>query len=53
VAKVKNGEKLNVAAPMTGTSEYVMTSFMLNYYGISYDTIKQNGGKVIQAFTAI
>jgi hypothetical protein len=49
VAKVKNGEKLNVAAPMTGTSEYVMTSFMLNYYGISYDTIKQNGGKVIQA----
>lgn len=49
VAKVKKGEKVNVAAPMTGTSEYVMTSFVLQYYGISYDKIKQNGGKVIQA----
>ncbi len=49
VAKVKKGDKLNVAAPMTGTSEYVMTSFVLQHYGISYDKIKQNGGKVIQA----
>ncbi|MEW6549555.1 MAG: TAXI family TRAP transporter solute-binding subunit [Spirochaetota bacterium] len=49
VEKVKKGEKLKVAAPMTGTSEYVMTSFVLQYYGISYDKIKQNGGKVIQA----
>lgn len=49
IEKVKKGEKLNVAAPMTGTSEYVMTSFVLQHYGISYDKIKQNGGKVIQA----
>lgn len=49
VAKVKNGEKLKVAAPMTGTSEYVMTSFIMQYYGISYDRITKNGGKVIQA----
>ncbi len=49
VEKVKKGEKLNVAAPMTGTSEFVMTSFVLQHYGISYDRIKQNGGKVIQA----
>ncbi len=49
VAKVKRGEKLKVAAPMTGTSEYVMTSFVLDYYGISYDRINKNGGKVIQA----
>lgn len=49
VEKVKKGEKLKVAAPMTGTSEFVMTSFVLARYGISYDKIKQNGGKVIQA----
>ncbi len=49
VEKVKAGEKLNVAAPMTGTSEFVMTSFILDHYGISYDKIKANGGKVIQA----
>jgi TRAP transporter TAXI family solute receptor len=49
VEKVKKGEKLKVAAPMTGTSEFVMTSFVLQYYGISYDRIRQNGGKVIQA----
>ncbi|MEN6600292.1 MAG: TAXI family TRAP transporter solute-binding subunit [Rectinema sp.] len=49
VAKVKRGEKIRIAAPMTGTSEYVMTSFVLQYYGISYDKIKQNGGTVIQA----
>jgi len=46
---VKRGEKINIAAPMTGTSEYVMTSFVLQYYGISYDRIKQNGGRVVQA----
>lgn len=49
VAKVKRGEKVKVAAPMTGTSEYVMTSFVLQYYGLSYDKIKQAGGTVIQA----
>lgn len=49
VDKIKKGEKIKIAAPMTGTSDYVMTSFVLAYYGISYDTIKQNGGTVIQA----
>jgi TRAP transporter TAXI family solute receptor len=49
VAKVKKGEKVKVAAPMTGTSEYVMTSFVLQYYGLSYDKIKQSGGTVVQA----
>ena len=49
VDKVKKGERIKIAAPMTGTSEFVMTSFVLAYYGISYDTIKQNGGTVIQA----
>ncbi|HCO49355.1 MAG TPA: TRAP transporter substrate-binding protein [Spirochaetaceae bacterium] len=49
VAKVKRGEKVKVAAPMTGTSEYVMTSFVLQHYGLSYDKIKQAGGTVVQA----
>lgn len=49
VAKVKKGQKVKVAAPMTGTSEYVMWSFVLEHYGISYDKIKKNGGTVVQA----
>ncbi len=49
VAKIKKGEKLRVAAPMTGTSEFVMTSFVLDHYGVSYDMIKKNGGTVVQA----
>ena len=49
VEKVKRGEKVKVAAPMTGTSEFVMTGFVLAHYGLSYDIIKKNGGTVIQA----
>jgi hypothetical protein len=49
IDKIKKGEKVKVAAPMTGTSDYVMTSFVLQYYGVSYDAIKANGGTVIQA----
>jgi len=49
VDKIKKGEKLKVAAPMTGTSEYVMTSFVLEHFGVSYDLIKKNGGTVVQA----
>lgn len=49
VAKIKNGEKLKVVAPMTGTSEFVMSTFVLKFYGVSYDKIKENGGTVIQA----
>ncbi|HRZ66260.1 MAG TPA: TAXI family TRAP transporter solute-binding subunit [Spirochaetia bacterium] len=49
VNKIKKGEKLKVAAPMTGTSEFVLTSFVLEHYGVSYDRIKKNGGTVVQA----
>jgi len=49
VAKIKAGEKVKLAAPMTGTSDFVMTSFVLQYYGVSYDMIKANGGTVMQA----
>jgi TRAP transporter TAXI family solute receptor len=49
IAKIKAGEKVKVAAPMTGTSDFVMTSFLLGYYGVSYDMIKANGGTVMQA----
>jgi hypothetical protein len=49
VAKIKAGERVKVAAPMTGTSDFVMTSFVLQYYGVSYDMIKANGGTVMQA----
>ncbi|MDX9983553.1 hypothetical protein SDC9_48453 [bioreactor metagenome] len=49
-AKIKAGEKLNVAAPMPGTSERALTTFILeNYYGISYEQIEKNGGKLFQA----
>jgi hypothetical protein len=49
IAKIKAGERVKVAAPMTGTSDFVMTSFVLQYYGVSYDMIKANGGTVMQA----
>ncbi len=47
--KIKNGEKLKVAGPMTGTSEYVLIGNVLAYYGASYDMIKKNGGTFTQA----
>lgn len=47
--KIKNGEKLKVAGPMTGTSEYVLIGEVLAYYGVSYDMIKKNGGSFVQA----
>jgi hypothetical protein len=49
IAKIKAGERVKLAAPMTGTSDFVMTSFVLQYYGVSYDMIKANGGTVMQA----
>lgn len=49
VAKVKKGQKVKVAAPMAGTSELVMWSFVLDHYGVSFDKIKKNGGTVVQA----
>lgn len=47
--KIKNGEKLKVAGPMTGTSEFVLIGNVLEYYGVSFDMIKKNGGTFIQA----
>lgn len=50
VAKVKAGEKVNLAGPMVGTSERMLTSLLFeNYYGISYEQIEKNGGRVIYA----
>lgn len=49
VAKVKAGEKVNLAGPMVGTSERALTSFIFQYYGISYEQIEKNGGRVIYA----
>ncbi|MDD3903273.1 MAG: TAXI family TRAP transporter solute-binding subunit [Sphaerochaeta sp.] len=49
VAKVKAGEKINLAAPMTGTSERALTGFLFEHYGISYEQIEKNGGRVIYA----
>ncbi|PKL07626.1 MAG: TRAP transporter substrate-binding protein [Spirochaetae bacterium HGW-Spirochaetae-7] len=49
IAKIKAGEKVKIAAPMTGTSDFVMTSFVLKFYGVTYDMIKANGGTVMQA----
>ena len=47
--KIKNGEKLKVAGPMTGTSEFVLIGNVLAYYGVSFDMIKKNGGTFTQA----
>ena len=47
--KIKNGEKLKVAGPMTGTSEFVLIGNVLAYYGASFDMIKKNGGSFTQA----
>ncbi|MDX9938663.1 MAG: TAXI family TRAP transporter solute-binding subunit [Sphaerochaetaceae bacterium] len=50
VAKVKAGEKVNLAGPMVGTSERALTGLLFeNYYGISYEQIEKNGGRVIYA----
>ncbi|MDC7245924.1 MAG: TAXI family TRAP transporter solute-binding subunit [Sphaerochaetaceae bacterium] len=49
VEKVKAGEKINLAGPMVGTSERALTSFLFDYYGISYEQIEKNGGRVIYA----
>jgi TRAP transporter TAXI family solute receptor len=50
VEKVKAGEKVNLAGPMVGTSERALTSLLFeNYYGISYEQIEANGGRVIYA----
>ena len=47
--KVKRGEKVKVAAPMNGSSDFVMATIVLEFYGISLDMIQKNGGTVVQA----
>lgn len=49
VQKVKDGEKLNIGAPMSGTSERALTELLLEYYDISFEQISENGGRVITA----
>jgi len=49
VAKVKAGEKVNLAGPMIGTSERALTGLLFEHYGISYEQIEKNGGRVIYA----
>jgi TRAP transporter TAXI family solute receptor len=46
---VKSGKKINVAAPMKGTSDLPLMNMILGFYGISLDDIKNNGGKVFHA----
>ena len=46
--KIKSGEKINLAAAAAGTTDYVMASIMLNYYGASFDMIRENGGVFTQ-----
>lgn len=46
VAKIKAGEKINIAAPRVGTSERALTSFIFEHYGTSYEQIEKNGGRV-------
>ena len=47
--KIKDGEKIKLGAPQSGTTDYVMSSIILDFYGVSYEMIVQNGGSVIQA----
>ena len=46
--KIKNGEVIKIGAPASGTTDYVMSEIILDYYGVSFDLIRQNGGTVSQ-----
>ena len=50
--RVKDGGRFRVAAPVTGTSDALMVQLVLEYYGISFDAIRANGGSVTQAVYA-
>ncbi len=49
VKKIKDGDKINIAIPMAGTSEYTLFGFVLEYYDLSLDALKANGGNVTNA----
>lgn len=46
---VKAGKKVNVAAPMKGTSDLPLMNTIMDFYGISLKDIKKAGGKVFHA----
>lgn len=49
---VKSGKAVKIAAPMKGTSDLVLTEFILSFYGISLKDIEGAGGKVFNAVYA-
>ena len=50
--KIKSGEKVRLAAPPNGTSDYVMAAIILDFYGVTFDMIEKNGGSLTQAVYA-
>ena len=46
VAKVKAGDRINLVGPVVGTSERALTELLFQHYGISYEAIEKNGGRV-------
>ncbi len=46
---IKAGKAIKVAAPMKGTSDLPLMEAILGFYGISFDQIKDAGGKVFNA----
>ncbi|RKX79942.1 MAG: TRAP transporter substrate-binding protein [Spirochaetes bacterium] len=49
VQKIKNGEKIKVALSPRGTSDYALTTMLLDYYGLSLESIEAAGGRVTYA----
>jgi TRAP transporter TAXI family solute receptor len=52
VAIVKAGKSIRVAMPMKGTSDLPLVKAILKFYGITFDDIKNAGGKIQQAVYA-
>jgi len=52
VDMVKSGKKIRVAMPMKGTSDLPLVKAILKFYGITFDDIKEAGGKIQQAVYA-
>lgn len=52
VDHVKAGKSIRVAMPMKGTSDLPLIKAILKFYGITFDDIKEAGGKIQQAVYA-
>ncbi len=52
VGMVKAGKAIRVAMPMKGTSDLPLVKSILKFYGITFDDIKNAGGKIQQAVYA-